>query len=193
MALATTDDVAAALGRALTEAEEPRSESLLETASAAVEMAAGGYRFAPGEYVVTRVPRRKVRIPAKVDSVESVTLVDDFGAETVLTAWTLRGSTVYGVLPYRASQTHFDLGEPCSLEVEIAFTVTEDVPAAVVSIVAGIVAATISAPPVGATSEGAGPFSISYADSSGRVWLSTSDRAILAKYRTPRSAIELGR
>lgn len=177
-ALATLDDVAAALGRSLTDSETDRVTGLLETASAAVEQAAGNYRFAAGSYTPTRVAHRKLRIPGAVAAVSAVNEVDCDGTETALTGWVLRGSTLYGV-------------DTCEREVEISFTVTADVPAEVVQVTAGIVAATLGAPPVGASSEQAGPFLVSYADSSGRVWLSASDRAVLGKYRTPRRAVEL--
>lgn len=177
-ALATSEDVAAALGRTLTVDEYDRVDGLLETASAAVEAAAGNYRFTPGSYTITRLAHPKIRIPATVDAVSAVNDIDCYGTETELTDWTLRGSTLYGVVA-------------SGREVEIAFTVTADVPVEVAQVTAGIVAATLGSPPVGASSQQAGPFSVSYADSSGRVWLSASDRAILAKYRTPRHAIEL--
>ena len=176
-AIATTADVVAALGRSLTTAEPDRATALLLLATAAVE-AETRRRFAPGTYTVGRKVRAgKVSLPATVDTVTEVRSVDQTtGTAQVLTGYTTRGRTIYG-LP------------ACFVEVD--FTVTEAPPAEVVGVVAGIAAATISGPPVGASQESAGPFSVSYADSSGRVWLSASDKAILCRFRQPKSALEL--
>lgn len=179
MTLATTADVAKALGRSLTAAETDRATQLLEVASSEAVQAAGGYAFAPGSYTRTLLARDcKTSVRAKVATVGTVRAVDSVtGAETVLTGWTSRGSRLY------------QLG--CDGEVEVDFTVTDAIPVEVVAVVAGIVAATIGSPPVGAESESAGPFSISYVDSSGRVWLSASDRRTLGKYRRGPRAIRL--
>ena len=75
--------------------------------------------------------------------------------------------------------------------VEVDFTVTAPIPDEVAGIVAGIVASTMSGPPVGASAEHAGPFSISYVNSSGKVWLSASDKAILGRYKQPKPALDL--
>lgn len=177
MALATTTDVAHALGRSLTTAETDRANLLLETASEAVTEAAGGYRFAPASYTVTRKPQAcQVWLPAKVATVSAVREVDQAtGAETTLTGWTLRGSKLYGV---------------SACEVEVDFTVSAAIPASIAALVAGVVAATLGGPAVGTQSESTGPFSVSYVDASGRVWLTASDRKILGKYRRPQAAIK---
>ena len=179
-ALAIVSDVEAGLGRSLATVEIPRANSLLALASAHVE-AETGYRFAPGSHTVGRKTRDgKVILPAKVAAVTAVRLVDQStGAVTVLaltTDYTTRGRTVYG-LPWGF--------------VEVDFTVTAAVPDEVVKLVAGIVASTLSGPPVGAASESAGTFAISYVNSSGKVWLSASDKAILARYRQPKPALDL--
>ena len=179
MALATTTDVAKALGRSLTTADTDRATMLLETASSEAVRVAGGYAFAPGSYTRTLLVRGcKSVIRAKVATIAAVRTVDPTtGAETTLTGWTSRGSRLY------------QLG--CDGEVEVDFTVTDAIPAEIVAAVAGIVAATLGAPPVGAQSESTGPFSVSYVDSSGRVWLSASDRSLFAKYRRAPRAIRL--
>lgn len=180
-ALATAVDVAAALGRTLTTEETNRSVPLLLLASAAVSNETG-YRFAPGEYTVERRVRgRKVKLPALVDSVDDVVAVDQCdGSETALVVdvdYTVRGSTVYGL---------------SGCWVGVTFTVEADVPAEIVALVAGIVASTIEAPSASIDSETAGPFTTSYVDSTGRVFLSKSDKLILAPYKQPRPAVVLG-
>ena len=175
--LATPPDVEEALGRSLTAEETARAAALLLLASAAVEDHTG-YRFAPGTYTVGRKPLRgTVRLPAAVAAVTTVTDVDQFtGAATVTEAYTLRGSTLYG------------LG---TCYVEVVFTVTADVPETIVSLVAGIVAATLAGPPVGAESAQAGPFQMSFVTSSGKVYLSASDKLILRRYKQPRPPVAL--
>lgn len=179
--LATTTDVANSLGRSLTAgAETSRATALLLLASAAVEVETG-YRFAPGSYTAGRKPRSgKVRLPAKVATVAAVREVDQStGAATTLTLttdYTTRNGVLYGL-------------SACFVEAD--FTVTAAIPTEVVGIVAGIVASTMSGPPVGAASEAAGPFSISYVNSSGKVWLAASDKAILRKYKQARPALDL--
>lgn len=180
-ALATTTDVSNALGRSLVAgAETTRATALILLASAAVE-AETGYRFAPGSYTVGRnVRSRKVNLPAKVAAIVAVRSIHQLtGAATTLTVttdYTSRGSVIYGL-------------HPCFVEVD--FTVTAAIPTEVVGVVAGMVANTISGPPVGAASEAAGPFSISYVNSSGKVWLSASDKAILGRYRQAKPALDL--
>jgi hypothetical protein len=174
--LATTTDVETALSRPLTSVEDDRANQLLNIASSAVLLATGQRVFAPGDYTLTRVVRdRRVRIPATVHTVNAVRRVDDLtGAETALTGWTARGNVIYQL---RAVRT-----------VAVDFTVTAAIPQDVVDVVAGVVAATLSMPPVGTNSEQIGPYQVSYADSTGRVWLSKSDKAVLAKYRRGASA-----
>lgn len=179
-ALATSADVEAALGRTLTAEESDRVDNLLTLASTAVENESG-YRFAPGDYTVERTVRgRRLRLPAKVATVESVTAVDICdGTETEVLEenYNLRGSTLYGLLDCR---------------VFVDFTVTEDAPAAIVAMVAGVVASSITSTPLAnVSSETAGPFTTSYVDSSGRVFLSKSDKLILKPYRQPKPALRL--
>lgn len=178
MTLATLADVETAIGRGLTEAETGRVEQLLETASAAVGEEAGGFRFEPGDYTVQRRVRGgRVRLPARVDSVASVSSVNaETGVATPITGWALSGNTVFAVNACLA---------------EIAFTVTAAVPTKIVALAAGVVAATISMPASGAQSMGAGPFTVSFVDGSGRVWFSKTDKAILARFRPPKPAIGL--
>lgn len=173
--LADTPDVEAALGRTLSAEEAGRVDGLISVASAAVEKFTG-YRFAPGEYTVSRIVRDgRVTLPASVATVDVVRLIDRrTGVAEPLTNFTTRGSTIYGL--------------PCG-RVEVEFTVTDEVPAEIVGLAAGVVAATVSSPPVGAEQMTAGQFSVSFASTSGRVWFSASDRMVLAKYKRPAPAV----
>jgi hypothetical protein len=207
-ALAIISDVEAGLGRSLTAEEIPRANSLLSLASVYVQSApVSGYRFAPGAYTVGRmVPRMGVlKLPAKVDTVLAVRRIDQFTGEvTSLTGWTWHGSKVYR-LGYLSGQGLGVYGLPgqglgityglarsrLPLFVEVDFTVTASVPDEVATLVAGIVASTLSGPPVGASAEHAGPFTLSYVNSSGKVWLSASDKAILGRYKQPKPAIDM--
>lgn len=178
MALATLADVETAIGRTLSGEESGRVGQLLETASAAVSAETGGFRFEPGSYTVQRRVRGgRVRLPAKVDSVTSVSSVNtDTGVTTPIAGWTLSGNTVYAV-------------DACT--AEIAFTVTAGVPASIVALVAGVATATMAGPAAGVESLGTGPFSVSFIDGSGRVWFSKTDKAILCGFRLPKPAIAL--
>jgi hypothetical protein len=175
-ALAIPPDVETALGRSLTAEETPRAVALLLLASAAVEEHTG-YRFAPGTYTVGRKPRGgKVRIPADVATATVTEVNQSTGAASVITGYTLRGSTLYGL-------------KACW--VEVVFIVTAEVPDEIATLVAGIVAATLAGPPVGAESAQAGPFQMSFVTSSGKVYLSASDKLILRRYKQPRPPVAL--
>jgi hypothetical protein len=189
VALAATTDVEAILEQSLTAAQVTHAASLLEVASAAVADYAGR-KFEPGSYTVSRpVPQDgKLRLPAAVDTVSEVRSINEVdGTATVITGWTLRRNTLYGLRMTRPEVTFGDWHYPAVVEVD--FTVTAAVPDDVRNITAGIVAATLSSPQVGVQSETKGPFSVSYADSSGRVWFSKSDRQVLKKYRMPKPAL----
>jgi hypothetical protein len=207
-ALATTADVEKSLGRSLFTEEIPRATSLLALASAHVQAdSVTGYRFAPGSYTVGRtVPRMgKIRLPGKVATVTDVRRVDQWTGEvTALSGWTWHGSVVYRIgwlsgrgmgvygLPGDGLGVTFGLARARTpLFVEIDFTIIAAIPDEIVTLVAGIVASTMSGPAVGVSAEHTGPMSISYVNSSGKVWLSASDKAILGRYKLPRPAIDM--
>jgi hypothetical protein len=182
-ALAKPDDVAIALQRDLTSAEEDASEGLIELASSAVE-AATQRLFAPGTYTVTRrVPlttSRRLRLPGKASTVTSVSSVDPYdGTLTAISGYTLRNSTIYG------------LGCHGGQEVEVTFVVTEEVPAEIVALVAGVVAGRLSLPSAGVTSESTGPYAVTFGNNSGRIYFSASDKAVLRHYRLPGAAVRI--
>jgi hypothetical protein len=116
-------------------------------------------------------------MPADVATVTTVTEVNQAtGAAQVITGYTLRGSNLYGL-------------KACY--VDVVFTVTAPVPEKIATLVAGIVAATLAGPPVGAESATAGPFQMSFVTSSGKVYLSASDKLILRPYKQPRLPVVL--
>lgn len=181
--LATQTDVEAALGRSLIDAKEiARANALLLLASAEVEMQTD-YRFAPGSFTVTRITNgdNQITLPAKVANVTAIRDIDqNDGKATTLTLsvdYTIRGKVIY-LMQSRAV-------------IEIDFTVTATIPPLIAGVVAGIVAATLAGPPVGASGESAGPYSVSYVNSQGKVWLSASDKLILGRYKQPKSALAI--
>ena len=175
MTLAETFDVESAIGRSLTDDEAARANQLLALASAAVEERTG-YRFEPGSYTVGRkVHRGKVTLPAKVAAVSEVRAIDERdGTATVTTAYTRRGSTLYGLTF-------------CFVEVD--FTVTTSAPSEITALVAGVVADLLTMPPAGVTSEMAGPYQVTFGNNSGRIYFSDSDMTVLRKYMQPKAAI----
>ena len=179
-ALVEDTDVATALGRTLTDAEGDQVAQLILTASAFVESRTG-YRFAPGDYTIGRKARARLTLPGAVDEVTEVRKVDrrDGTAEVLVegTDYNVRGRTLY-------------LIDGCTCWLEVDFTVTAAVPAEIVSLVAALVASVVDAPAANVESETAGPFQVSYMTSSGRVYLAESDKAVLARYRQPRPAVD---
>lgn len=174
-ALATSTDVESALGRTLTTAEADRVPQLVETASVAATVEAGGFLFTPGTYTATRRVRGgKVRLPATVASVQSVNQIECDGSATAVTDYTLRNSTLYGLTDGL---------------VEVAFTTTAVVPAPVVAVVAGAVAGLLAQPAAGVTQELVGPYQVTFGNNSGRVFFSASDKAVLRSYRVPAAPI----
>ena len=181
-ALATTTDVANALGRSLQAgAETNRATALLVLASADV-LTHTGWRLAPGTYTITRdVYSPELKIPATTPTITAARRIDP----GTLVATTLTLGTDYYV---RGNRIRFVSGG----EVEIDFTVAAAVPDAVVKVVAGIVANTLAGPAVGTTQEQAGPFLVSYVNSSGKVWLAPADRRILRPWTVVKAALRIG-
>lgn len=179
--LAMLDDVESSLGRSLSAEETPRAEKLIRLASAHVEDVTRT-RLAPGTYTVgRRVRSGKVRVPGDAATVDAVREIDQQDGTatslTLTTDYTVRGRTIYGLFGREY--------------VEIDFTISAPIPDDIIDVVSGIVAATISGPPIGVSAESAGTLSVSYVNSSGKVWLSASDKAILNRYTTPRLALNL--
>lgn len=177
MALATITNLEAALGRSLSAEETTRGEYLLRSAEAAI-LAETRWRF-EGEHTIARRPHQgRITIPALAPTVSEVREVDETdGTATVLTDWTLRGRTIYG------------LTGSCLVEVDFAVA-DGTVPQEITDLTAGIAAASLPTT-AGVSQASAGSFQVSYVDATGRVYFSKSDKLILAKYRTPRRAIQL--
>ena len=175
MTLATTVDVAAAVGHELSDEETARADQLLQVASSAVQEKTG-YRFEPGSYTVGRkVRRNRIDLPAKVAEVTAVRSVDECtGTATAVTDYALRGSRLY---------------VPGQCYVEVDFTVTDAVPDEITALVAGVVGGLLMMPPAGVTSEMAGPYQVTFGNNSGRIYFSDSDMTVLRKYMQPKAAI----
>ncbi len=176
MSLASTTDVGNAMGGPLTTAQATRATSLLVIASSFVATHTG-FRFAAATYTIGRCASGKVKIPAMTPTAIVVRQINSYtGAATTLilgTDYTVRGRTIYSLHG----------------EVEVDFTTAASVPTTIKELVAGMVAATMSGPAAGVQSETAGPFQVSYIASSGKVFLSASDKAVLGPWVQPKTAI----
>jgi hypothetical protein len=177
MALAELIDVETMLGRSLSTEDADKAEMLLNLISSAIANEAGGFRFEPGDYTVTRKVHNKiVRLPARVAEVTEVRSFDRrTGLVEVLTGWVLRRNALYAV-------------DAC--EVEVDFTVTDEIPADIVTIAALMAVGSLSTQQ-GVTQSVAGMYSQSYVDSAGRVWFSAVDKATIARYRPVGRAVQL--
>lgn len=169
-ALATSTDVAAVLGRALTADESARVAAELDKASAYVR-AKTRRAFAAGPHTVLRRVRDSGTITLDApSSVASVSAVDCDGSLDVLSGWVLRGLKVYG-LPARAW-------------VEVVYTASATVPAALISLTAELattgLANTITP---GLKSITKGPFSETYEDGAHGIVLTDEQAVVLKAHR----------
>jgi hypothetical protein len=183
MALATTADVEARLGRPLTTAELPKAQAWLNDASAIFTQRAV-QQFIPGESKVRLFPRDGIVRLVQRPVVEIVSVKDLDGVEIDFT--------------YDGFQSIYDLGSYTPVIVEYEHG-SDEVPADVVACVAGMVVRTLSIAPdaaSGVTQQAVGPFSQSYAAWAvgGQVMMSPADEKIANAYRekTFRSASTLG-
>jgi hypothetical protein len=179
-ALASSSDVEASLGRSLTSTEEERVERLLAGASL-LARDISRRPFEAGDYTVTRLVRGdRVHLP-EVATVTEVRAVDADGTATVLSDYTHRGKTIYGLAGYR--------------DVEVDYTVASDyeVPDDVVGAVADMVAAVFTAPaPADVASQAAGPFAVTYRTSAGTLVADGVVLRTLKRYGAkPRAAVNL--
>jgi hypothetical protein len=183
MALATIADVEQRLGRALTAAELPKAKAWLEDASALFVQRAT-QQFEVGESRVRLFPRDGVvrLIQRPVIEVSSVKDLD--GVEIDFT--------------FDGHQSIYDLGSYSPVIVEYEHG-SEDVPADVIAVIAGMVVRTLQIAPdavSGVTQQAVGPFSQSYASWAvgGQVMLSPAEEKVANAYRekTFRSASTIG-
>jgi hypothetical protein len=183
MALATIADVEQRLGRALTAAELPKATAWLEDASALFVQRAT-QQFEVGESRVRLFPRDGVvrLIQRPVIEVSSVKDLD--GVEIDFT--------------FDGHQSIYDLGSYSPVIVEYEHG-SEDVPADVIAVIAGMVVRTLQIAPdavSGVTQQAVGPFSQSYASWAvgGQVMLSPAEEKVANAYRekTFRSASTIG-
>lgn len=176
-ALATSTDVVADLGRALTTVEAAKVDAALDKASALVRDETGR-KFEADTFVVRRRVRGGMVTLDDPNTVNSVVEVDSEGAETALTGYALRGSTLYG------------LG--CDKWVEVDYDSLGTVPAELKTIVAAIAARNITASaPEGAESYTVtrGPFSesASFAEPTDSVSALPSELKVIRRYALRRS------
>jgi hypothetical protein len=197
---ATQTDVENMLGRSLTTSEVSHVTSLLNLASALVDAETNYYCFAPGSYAVGKAMRgRKIVLPGKVASVDAVRRVNKiYGTVTPLvngTNYNYHGREIFFLsLLSLDSQFHgsdVDYLYNQYIFVEVDFTVSAAIPAEIVSLVAGIVSSTLSDPMLAAANAIAGSYPIGKTSSSGKVWLSASDKAILKKYKQLAPALDV--
>lgn len=182
--LATVDDVAARLGRALNPVEEMRVPALLEDASAAVRLYTGQTFTAVTGDVALLVPvRGQVILPQR--PVNDVTSVADADSNDVAYEW--YGDQVVHL--YAAGVTRFDLD--ATLADPRPLTVTYDhgddvVPPAIVAVVCGVVLRSLGRSPLdsGTQQQSIAGYSetIGPVGAAGPVGLLNEEKAILDKF-----------
>ena len=183
MALATIADVEARLGRSLTVAELPKATAYLEDASALFiqravqkfEVSESSVRLFPKDGVVRLVQRPVI----------DVTEVTDIDGNSIDFTWD-------------GHQSIYDLGGVSAVNVTYEHG-SDNVPADVVAVVAGMVARTLSISPdaaAGVQQQSVGPFSQSYASWAvgAQVMMSPVEAKVADAYRglTFRSTSTLG-
>jgi hypothetical protein len=183
MALATIADVEQRLGRALTTAELPKATAWLEDASALFVQRAT-QQFEVGESRVRLFPRDGVVRLTQRPVIEVSSVKDLDGVEIDFT--------------FDGHQSIYDLGSYSPVIVEYEHG-SENIPADVIAVVAGMVVRTLSIAPdavSGVTQQAVGPFSQSYATWAvgGQVMLSPAELEVANAYRekTFRSASTIG-
>ena len=183
MALATISDVQARLGRSLTAPEIEQAEAWLEDASA-IFVQRAVQKFLVGESTVRLFPRDGIVRLVQRPVIEVVEVKDIDGVEIDFT--------------YDGHQSIYELGSYSPVIVTYEHG-SDDVPADVVAVVAGMVVRTLQIPAdaaAGIQQQAVGPFSQSYASwAVGRqVLMSPSDIEVANYYRekTFRSASTLG-
>jgi hypothetical protein len=173
MALATISDVEARLGRPLTVAETAKADAWLNDASALFVQRAI-QQFEVGESTVRLFPKDNiVRLVQR--PVMSIVSVEDINGAPVDFTWD-------------GFQSLYDLGTTLPLKVTYEHG-SDIIPEAVVAVVAGMVARTLSISGdavAGVTQQTVGPFSQSYASWAvgGQIMLSPAEAQVADSYRT---------
>jgi hypothetical protein len=191
--LATPADLAAALGRPLTDAEAARAPALLASASARIRRYTGQtFSYVPDDTFVTRADRDQVRLPQRpVTAVTSVFAVGTGGLPNVpLLGWWWDGlDIVYlGGLGIQVNLPEWWLDECPDYSYRVLYSHGYQViPADVVDVAVGAVLRTLTAPTQagGVTSETIGSYSyrIDTAGLGVSVTLTKDDKDALADYR----------
>lgn len=177
-ALATSADVVAVLGRALTADESARVGAELDKASAFIR-AETRRPFDPAEVTVSRKVRDNGTVLlVDADDVSAVVEVDCDGDESTITGWTQRGSKVYGLTPRST--------------VEVTHTREATIPEALVGLTAQLVVAGLASEvTTGVQSQTItkGPFTESYtfgADGHDAYALDSTQATVLHAHSRPR-------
>lgn len=177
-ALATTTDVETRLGRSLTESETAKAEALLDDASALV-VGYTGQQFLPGEsFNLLQVKQgNKIRLTQR-PATDVLSVTDTEGNDVEYTWDGFQTLTITNVSVCNGDRliVNYEHGNPA-------------VPQDVLSIVASMVARTISIPTeaaAGVTQQSVGPFSVTYASWAvgGQVMMSPAEQIALNRYRT---------
>jgi hypothetical protein len=205
-ALATTEDLAARLGRDLTTAEETRAAALLDDASALIRSFTGQtFTLVADDVVVLRVQGGIVRLPQRpVTAVSSVVAIGGAGMPDVVVI----DYIFDGVDEVRIGEGSFiinlpaiwwdDDGYPGTFRITYSHGYAT-VPATVVAVACGMVLRTLTAPTMagGVTGETIGSYSyrLDAAGAGTSVMMSKDDRQTLtaAGYRRSEGMIKVGR
>ncbi len=165
-ALATSDDVVAVLGRALTVDESVRVDAELDKASAFIR-AETRRPFDPAEATVSRKVRDNGTVLlVDADTVSAVVAIDCDGSESAVSGWVQRGSKVYGLSPRTT--------------VEVTHTRESDIPEALVGLAAQLAATALTSTiKHGVKSTAAGPYSETYAEGADGYLLSVDQASVL--------------
>lgn len=203
-ALATTDDLAARLGRVLSGTEQVRAGALLDDASALIRAYTGQtFTQVVGDVAVLRVQGGIVRLPQRpVTAVTSVVAIGGDGVPDV----TVMDYVFDGIDQIRVGEGSFiinlpevwwdDDGYPGTFRVTYSHGYAQ-VPGDVIAVACGMVLRTITAPTTsgGVTGETIGSYSyrLETADTGLSVMLGQTERQALARYRRSEAMIKVGR
>lgn len=183
-ALATTEQLAARLGRDITADELARVTALLEDASAAVRSYTGQHFTSEERTARLRVTRGRVRLPQR--PVTAVAAVADTNEVDVTFTWDAGDSVDLTANPLNAWELE---GRTSPLRyVDVTYTAGyTDIPSDIVAVVCSIAGRSFGLDPQmgGITSESIGDASLSYGTigAAGPLGLLPDERAVLDRYR----------
>ena len=201
MPLATTDDLAALLGREFTDAEDTQAEAAIRMATAMVRAELPDVALEDGDHVTVRVPGtwdRDLRLPKR--QVSDVHTVAINGDDLDGTSWSWAGGdyirrgawyldTVDGSADVLGAGTGgatsgpvFHWGGPAAV-VEVTYSYDGVAPPAVWATVVQV-AKRLFLNPAGVRQESLGGYAVTYDNGDGAASLNAAERDMLRKYRT---------